>query len=197
MNDLAPAPAFSGPLPRTAMALSERLKLAFPEKLFQHQFVPAKLTAADWKQLTRITPFVGLGWNDIEPNPDAGRLFSGESRWTVFLVTKNAQGIGPRYFGDARAPGLFSMVQAAVALLNGFTIEDVGTAFVTKAGNLYAEGWDTDESAIGGVDVSVGFTLPIGDGVDGIELDDFKTFEITWNFAGANQLVDVVQEGKR
>lgn len=193
MTDLAPLS--TGPLPKTARALTDRLKLVFPPTLFTHRFMPAKLTAKDWMQLTQRTPFVGLGWTEIEPIDTPDRDIRGESRWTVFLVAKNAAGIEARYFGDERAPGLFSMVQAAAALLHGFTIDGAGSASVTKIGNLYAEGWDADDSAIAGIDVSVGFDMTLPEAVANIEADWLLTFGIAWTFDDAVQLNDVVNVG--
>jgi hypothetical protein len=172
----------AGPLVRATQALEARLKLIFPPAKFEHAFMPAKLGKTEWKQLTRRTPFVGLGWNEIEPSKDDGRLFVGPARFTVFLVTKNSSGIRPRYLGDALAPGLFQMVQAAVAAVHGHSVKDLGSFMVTKAGNLAAEAWDEDESAIGGVDVDIPMAMPMRSAVQLTDEELAKTLLTEWKF---------------
>lgn len=182
----------TGPLARTSLALAERLKLVFPPARFEHAFMPAKITPAEWKSLTRRTPFVGLGWTEIAPRREASRLFDGESHWTVYLVAKNAAGLAARYHGDRQGPGLFQMVQAAVAVLHGWTVEEIGTAFVDRAGNLFAEGWDADDVAIAGIDVSVGLTMPIAEALGGTEPDALTALGIVWNFEATGEYPDVI-----
>jgi hypothetical protein len=184
----------SGPLALTGAALSDRLKLVFPPERFTHGFMPAKIDQAAWKQITRRMPFVGLGWTEVAAREDAGRLFDGTSHWTVFLVTRNSAGIAQRYFGDALGPGLFQMVQAAIGVLHGWTIEGspdgdkgrIGTVAVTRAGNLFAEGIDLDDSAIAGLDLVAKFTLPVPAAVHGDEPDILKTLGIDWQFNGGD-----------
>lgn len=173
-----------GPLQVMGDALAARLKLVFPETKFQHEMVPAKVDAKEWRQLTRRTPFVGLAWNEVDANPAGGRPFDGHARWTVFLVTKNSRGVRERYWGDALAPGLFSMVHASISILNGYTIAAVGTAEVTRSTNLYAEGWDDNEMAMAAVDVTVGIAFDLADIVsppDGLGV--LNTLGISWDFS--------------
>ena len=171
-----------GPLAAMGDALTARLQLVFPPAKFSHEVVPAKLDAREWKTLTRRTPFVGLGWNDID-NAAGARLFDGVARWTVFLVTKNPSNARSRYWGDALAPGLFSMVHGAVAGLNGFSMPGLGSASVMRSSNLYAEGWDDNDMAMAAVDVTVTLSFGLADIFslpDG--LDDFMTEATTWAF---------------
>jgi hypothetical protein len=196
----APAPptiAASGPLPGIARALTRRLQLVFPPERFAHATMPARLTPKDWTALTRRTPFVGLGWVAVEGDRDNGRLFRGEVSWSVYLVTKNAGGIAPRYHGDALAPGLFQMVQAAVGILHGAGLTDAdsdlvwGTAMVRRAGNLFAENWE-DDAAIAGIDVDVQIALPVAESVDLATADILATLGIDWQFADGGDAPDVI-----
>lgn len=172
-----------GPLQLMGDALTTRLKLVFPPARFQHDIVPAHLNAKEWRRLTHRTPFIGLGWNDIEANPEGGRPFDGHARWTVFLVTKNARGTHERYWGDALAPGLFAMVHAAIAVLNGYTIPDIGTAEATRSANLYAEGWDDDAMAMASIDLSVGISFGLADILSApADMGLFHTLGISWDF---------------
>jgi hypothetical protein len=193
----APAIAAAGPLPGIARALARRLQLVFPAERFSHATMPARLTPKDWTGLTRRTPFVGLGWVAAEGDKDNGRLWSGETSWTVYLVTKNAGGIAARYHGDALAPGLFQMVQAAIGILHGALLADAdgdiifGTAMVRRAGNLFAEAWE-DDAAIAGIDVDVRIALPVADSVDLATADILATLGIDWQFDGGDT-PDVIQ----
>ncbi len=171
-----------GLLARTAEAITARLHLAFPPGKFQHALVPAKLNEKTLMQMSVKTPYVGLGWNVIEGEKDSARLFRGETHWTVFLLTKNAAGVAHRYFGDKQGPGLFIMVDAATAVLHGWTAPGIGTAFVERAGNLYAEGWDADGLAMAGVDFTVTYTLPAGEILAGAASDPLQTLGIAWDF---------------
>ena len=171
-----------GPLSRTAQAITARLQLAFPPGKFQHALVPAKLNEKTLLQMSVKTPYVGLGWNVVEGDKDSARLFRGETHWTVFLLTKNAAGVAHRYFGDKQGPGLFTMVEAATAVLHGWTVPGIGTAFVERAGTLYAEGWDADGLAMAGVDFTIGATWPAAEVLAGAASDPLQTLGIEWDF---------------
>lgn len=192
-----------GPLNIIARALQARLQAAFPLSLFQHDFVPAKLDAKAWAKLTTRTPFIGLGWVEVAPVRDVGRLFTGESIWSVFLVAKNNYSIGARYFGDAQgqqdAPGLFAMTQVAIAVLHGMKIQGVGSVSVTRASNIYGEGWD-ESMASCLIDLSVSTTIATIDAVTPPgDLGLFETLNTVWNLAspvgnagGVDELNDVI-----
>lgn len=185
-----------GILAAIGSAVRARLELGFPPSRFEHQFMPAKISQAEWKSLMRRTPFVGLGWNALDPTRDVGRLFTGESHWSLFLATRNSASIRGRYFGDAQGPGLFPLVTAAVAMLHGWTIPEIGSVAVTKAANVYAEGWE-DESAIAAVDFCVATVIPVAGAVTAPwDLGTFEELGITWNWDGADRIEgDLVEIG--
>ena len=178
------------PLERIGEAIADRLKIVFPEAKFQHAWLPAKLTPKSWNALLRRTPFVGIGWGTLDPKRDAAfRDFSGHSTWSVFLVVRNEAGVRQRYYGDMQGPGLLPMVAAAVAILHGHTIRDVGSMQVERAGNAYADGWDADDTALAAIDVSVGTSLPLHRTIEGVEVDALAQLGITWQF-GADTFSD-------
>ena len=177
-----------GPLQATGIAIQDRLRLVFPERRFVHAWMPPKVNAKDWTRLLRRLPFVGLGWSDADPIKAAPRVFAGESGWTVFLVAENKAGPRNLYFGDAQGPGLFDMVHAAVAILHGHTIPGVGTVFVTKTGNAFAENWDGDDTAMAAVDLRVGLTLPLADAVSGVAETVLATIGIAWSWGEPPQI---------
>ena len=172
------------------------MQLVFPTTRFQHDVVPAKMTPEIWKQLLRRTPFIGLGWNAVSNQMD-GRLFDGQSSWSVFLVLKNPASVTARFFGDSQGAGLFLLTQAAIGVLNGFTIEGFGSVRVTQAGNVYAESWDDDAAAVI-VDVSVSTTLPLPELITAPgDLNEFSQMMATWNFGGTDVLTGQLTVGDR
>ena len=177
-----------GVLQLTGDAITARLQLVFPPARFQHSFIPAKLTTPVWSRLTTKTPFVGVGWNALEGDKEQSRIFDGESTWTVFLCTKNASGHRPRFFGDQQAPGLFSMVHAAVAVLHGWTLDGVGTGFVDRAANAYSDGWDMDDMAIASIEFRMGASLTVGDALTGVDVEPHATIANSWNFGDGTPL---------
>jgi hypothetical protein len=189
-------PIGPGPLAQTARALQARLQLVFPTSRFQHDIVPAKITPEIWKQLLRRTPFIGLGWNTVDNTGD-GRLFEGPGSWSVFLMVKNPASVTARYFGDSQGAGLFLLTQAAIGVLQGYTIEGLGSVHVHRAGNVYAESWDDDAAAVI-VDVSVGTTLALPDLVSAPgDLNEFSQMMAEWNFGGADVLAEQLTVGDR
>lgn len=186
-----------GPMQQTMLALRDRLRLVFPERRFQHAIMPSKITPKEWLRLTQRTPFVGLGWAQLDPIRQAGRDFIGRMHWSVYLVTQNSAGTAQLYAGDARAPGLFDLVAAAVAVLQGYTIPGVGTVTVTKAGNAFAEGWDADNTAMAAIDLAVNVSLPLADAVSGVSETVLATIGIDWIFGPLGQIeqADTISTG--
>ncbi len=203
-----------GVLGTIGRALQFRLEAAFPLTLFQHSFVPAKLDAKEWIKLTTRTPFVGLGWNEVSPTKSTSRLFDGASTWSVFLTTKNNFSIGDRYFGDSQgqqnAPGLFAMVQMAIAVLHGMTIDGVGTVNVVRASNAYGEGWD-ENMATCVIDLAVATVISPSDAITApgtpiavqpaplplapeAGLGEFSTLATVWNLASPGEDAGGVDE---
>lgn len=208
MSSRLPIPAsvqalLPGPMHIIGRAIQARLQAAFPLTLFQHSVVPAKLDAKAWAKLTSVTPFIGLGWNEMSPARDAGRLFDGQSTWSVFLVAKNNFSVGDRYFGDTQgqqnAPGLFAMTQVAIAVLHGMSVPEIGTVMVARASNAYGEGWD-ENMATCVIDLSVSTVIkPIDAVTQPGDLGLFETLNTVWNLgspvgdlAGTDEMNDVI-----
>lgn len=179
-----------GPLQLIGSGLIKRLHLAFDPKLFVHAMMPARLTPQAWTELTRRTPFIGLGWNELRQAPDLARQFRGITRWTVYLVTRNASGEQGRYFGDAQGLGLFNLVQVATAMLHGVDIAGIGTASVTSAANAVAEGWEGGNAVIAALDVEVPIDLSPRGVLASLSIDDFITDAITWDFLPATDSLE-------
>ncbi len=179
-----------GPVIQIGEAISARLKRVFPETKFEHAFVPAKLDAAQWIKLLRRTPFVGLGFADIVPKPESGQQFIGHVTWAVFLATRNESGPRQRFYGDAVAPGVLQMMQAAVGMLQGHTLRDgdtkLGSVFVAHAANAYAEDWKDDTLAMVQLGLSVAITFGLVDVIDGEDTwaATLESTQVKWSFDG-------------
>lgn len=160
--------------------INARLDLAFPASVFARPIVPPRLTGEVWRELTRRTPLVGVGWNAVEPQRPQSRSLNATSKWTVFLVARNAGGPAQRFLGDALGPGLFDMVCAAAAVLNGTTIAGVGTAFVSGITNTVGVDWDMENLVLACLDLDVGVSVPQAPELLGTATDGPLTLGITW-----------------
>ncbi len=174
----------ASPLAVATRAIQDRLKLIFPEKRFVHRMVPARMDGASWKRLIGDGRFVGLGWAEIAPDSDEGRSFNGDAQWVVFLACRNPSGVMGAMFGDARGPGLFAFVHAAIAVLQAFSIPGAGTLMVTAATNAYADGWDEQDGlAMAAVHCGLRLNLAPPEGIDMTAPEDLKQIAATWQFA--------------
>lgn len=178
-----------GPIIQIGEAIAERLRLAFPPERFSHEFMPAKLDAGQWVKLLRRTPFVGLGFSDIEPKQESSSQFDGPVTWAVFLATRNESGPRARFYGDKFAPGVLQMMQVAVGMLQGHTLKcgatKLGTVRAVRAANAYAEDWKDDQVAMVQLSLQVPLTFGLNEVVGG-ELTEAGAFGATlqWSFDG-------------
>ena len=164
-----------------ARAIQARLNMAFPPARFAHAWMPAKMSEKVWTDLLRSTPFVGLGWSANRATTASGRIFNGDFMFDVYLVVKNELGLEGRLFGDRFGPGLMQMADAAVAVLNGFTLPNVGTLVVSAASNAFADGLG-DDKAIAAISVCVKGPLGVGDIFEGPELCGDQITEFVWSW---------------
>lgn len=166
----------AGPLFAMQQGLQARLRAFFPASHFDFGIVPARLTPAGWVRLVRRTPWLGLGWRGIQPDPASGRMFKGKGEWTVFAVVKNEHSPLARLVGDSRGPGQLGVVQVAMLALHGFEIRDVGHVEVQGVANLQAEAWTDEASEIAGINISVNFAL------SQTPPDEFLRLGVEWAF---------------
>ncbi len=175
-----------------------RLELAFPPKLFMHDFMPPRLTTKVWGDLLRRTPFVGLGWSKLGPKPGTpSGQFIGNASWSAFLVVKNPGGHAARLFGDRQGPGLLKMVRAAVAVLHGAKVPGVGTIQVTDSGNAYPDNYEDEALSMAAIDFECQLGINLAGTLSGIYTPALTEIDITWSFAGdsTDTLVDTNETG--
>ena len=191
-------PLNPGPLETVAMALRDRLILAFPENKFDHQFVPPRVSKKQWDTLLRRPPFVGIGWMELDPKRMAGaRTFNAEVQFTVSLVTVNQSGVKAGLLGDTLAPGIMRMVGAAIGILHGTTFPGIGTASVMRAVAATSEDWENDNLFAASLDVSIGLSMPLSAVFEAIAADTLSTTSLQWAFTGSATpaLTDIVTTG--
>lgn len=159
--DYAASPLLPGPLVAQGQAIFERLGVAFPTTYFKQRFLPPKLNAKAWAEITTGNqPFLGLGWNGLAPTGD-NSMMQGANSWTLLIAVRRQGTDLQRYFGDAQGPGVLTLVGVAAALLQGATCSG-GTIRVAKVTNVAAEGWG-DDCAIVALELLQAVTLPLAD----------------------------------
>jgi hypothetical protein len=146
------------PFSAAIVAVEERLRLGFATDRWDFSVVPDPLSSDEFKSLVRRTPLLALGWRQLNPEQNNGRRFLGPLGLRLTIVVKNPQ-IRARFLGDARGPGLFPSIAGALALLNGFTVPDLGTFFVTACAQAYAEGYTDMDCAIATIDLTMAVAL--------------------------------------
>jgi hypothetical protein len=157
------------PFSATVTAIEQRLRLGFAANRWQFAIVPDPLSLDEFKSLVRSTPFLALGWRQLNPEKDVGRRFSGPMGLRLTIVVKNPIAKA-RFLGDARGPGLFPSIAGALALLNGFTIPGVGTLFASACAQAYAEGYADADCAIATIDLTM--QVALGDVLGSIAASD-------------------------
>lgn len=187
-------PTRAGPLHAMALAIQAQLRRFFPEAQFAHALVPDQADPAVWRELTRRTPFLGLSWRGLAPDPASGRILQGQVQWGLSLITKHSRVEG-RILGDAASPGLLNMVWIAALALHGQTLADaagapLGTISVTGCSNAYANGWGDGQLAI--ADLTLGVPLPSPGELLADGLQEFLEMGVTWAFPEGDAMTETV-----
>lgn len=167
----------AGPLPEAFEGLQARLRAFFPASHFGMGVVAGQLTPEGWKRLVQRTPWVGIGFRGVQPDPNSARAFKGKALFTVFVCVKNERSPAARLCGDAQGPGALGMVQVATLALQAHELRDIGHVEVTNAQTLQVDGWRDEAAELVGIEVTVNFAL-----TDPRVLDDFLRLGIAWTF---------------
>lgn len=169
----------AAPINAMEEAITQRLRLAFPAKLFEIKRVPAVLTVNEFERVVTLAPFIGLAWMGLQPDRDNGRQFQGVANWRLVLLVKAKSSLETRFKGDRFDIGLDAMIDVATVLLSGCSFDNIGTSTVTRAEAIYADGWGDSATVLAQVDFDVRFVSPLP--VFKIKtLDDLKSMGITW-----------------
>ncbi|MBA4222226.1 MAG: hypothetical protein C0458_15975 [Methylobacterium sp.] len=153
--------------------IEARLRLFFKADRWAFRVVPDPLSIEELRSLvSERTPLLGLGWRQLNPNANTvGRRFQGAAGLRLTIVVKNPTRAA-RFLGDGKSPGLYPAMAGAIALLNGYTLVDVGTLFVTACSQAYAQGFGDITAVIATLDLTA--TIVVGDVTgDGAAAPDF------------------------
>jgi hypothetical protein len=104
----------------------ERLRLAFPAKTFTIERVPQVLSINEFTRHTSSSPFIGLAWTGMKPDPASGRMLKGVMQWRLVLIYKTSNSLEARFKGDTKGIGLDAMIDVAMVLLQGVSFEGQG-----------------------------------------------------------------------
>lgn len=142
--------------------IEARLRPFFKAARWDFHVVPDPFSIEEFRSLVSArTPLLALGWRQLNPNAKTvGRRFQGDAGLRLTIAVKNP-GRAARFLGDARTPGLYPSIAGAIALLNGYSLVDVGTLFVTACAQAYAEGFGDATVSIATIDLTA--TIVIGD----------------------------------
>lgn len=169
----------AAPINAMEAAITDRLRLAFPPKLFKIERVPAVLTINEFESSVLLAPFIGLAWMGLQPDRDNGRQFQGIANWRLVLIVKAKNSLVTRFKGDRFDIGLDAMIDVATVLLSGCSFDNIGTSTVTRAEAIYADGWGDKATVLAQVDFDVRFVSPLS--LFKIKtLDDLKSMGVTW-----------------
>lgn len=164
-------------LHRFAVAAEARLRLAFPEPMFEFAIMSALPSKAEFDRLTRRKPFIGLAWAGFKAAEKTGRNLRGNLDWILLLVVDNPD-TRRRFAGDNRGVGIWGMFSAASHLLHGWTFDGLGTVDVTQADTVVRDDWGDETTAI----AALGLTVPMHPDASFAagELDDFLRLHCAW-----------------
>jgi hypothetical protein len=166
-----------GPLHGAFAGLEARLRSFFPASHFGFGVVSGQLTPDGWRRLVQRTPWVGIGFRGVQPDPNSARAFKGKALFTVFVCVKNERSPAARLSGDAQGPGVLGMVQVATLALQGHELRDIGHIEVTNSQVLQVDGWRDEAAELVGIEVTVNFAL-----TDFRAQEDFLRLGVQWDF---------------
>lgn len=148
------------PISRACDAVEARLRTFFKPKAWEFAIVPDPMSIDEFKAIVRKTPLLALGWRTFNPSSKSnGRRGQYDLALRLTIVIKHPLDAAKRFKGDRAGPGLFPAMAAAVAILNGHGVPDLGTFFVTATAQAYAEGYGDHNIAIATIDLSIMVTI--------------------------------------
>lgn len=140
------------PISTLQSAITARLREYFTGK-WTIEAVPAPLTLGEFRSLTGSTPWIGISWTEFAPDAGATRSLKGRVTFRLTICVKHPGRAG-RFAGDRLAPGLYGSSSTAAIVLHGHTVDGWGTLLVTRAAQVFADGYADDTIAIAALDVA-------------------------------------------
>lgn len=171
--------------------LTERLRLAFTEKTFSLERVPAVLSIKEFERIVRQAPLLGLAFAGITLDKNSGRRMQAAMRWRLFLIVTATRDLRTRFSGDAQDIGLDAMTDAAAALLQGWSVPEVGDVTVTAIEAVYADGWADEATVVNQIDFEVAYSASPAM----LKLatpGDFRELAVTWPVNGGDAATETI-----
>lgn len=148
------------PISAAFPVLEQRLRSFFLKERWDFHVVSDPMSVEEFMAIVRRTPCLGLSWRQLNPQDQkVGRRFQGVLGLRLTIVVKNQNAVKDRLLGDRLGPGLLPSVAGAIVLLNGFTVDGLGTFSVTAAAQAYAEGYGDKGMAIATVDIALPISI--------------------------------------
>ncbi len=166
----------------------ERLRIAFPKNPFTIERVPQVLSLDEFKRVVKLSPFIGLAWTGMKPDPDNGRMLKGNMLWRLILINRVSSGLEARFKGDKYDIGMDAMVDVASVLLQGVSFSGQGVTNVTLINSVIADGWTDDNVAIAQLDFTFSFATRAA-ATGKMQPDDFRALGVTWSVNGSTETV--------
>lgn len=166
----------------------ERLRIAFPKKLFTIERVPQSLSIKEFTRIARSTPFIGLAWTGMKPDADNGRILKGNMLWRLILINSVSSGLEARFKGDVKDIGMDAMVDVASVLLQGVNFDGQGVTNITLSNSVIADGWSDDNIAIAQIDFTFSFACRAA-ATGKMQPEDFKAIGVTWSVNGSTETI--------
>lgn len=166
-----------GPIAYVLKALSKRLKIAFQEKFFTHHIIAPNAGKKMWDAVLKTSPLVAVSFASWKRSSRlSSGFFRGDMTFPVFIAlqhnTPEALMLGS---GQLRGMGVAGVMSMAAAMLDGWTLDGVGTAEMQVAELPPTADWLEERMALVALNIvfpDVGFDA----GSDAAMLDGLNDF---------------------
>jgi hypothetical protein len=176
------------PISLSIDAVVTRLQGHFPEGRWHYSEQPDTMSPAQFKRMIARCPHIALGWGGFQGDAKGQRRFKGELGLRIWIVVKNPK-TEDRLRGDARGPGLYPSATLATQLLQGLSIDGVGSLTVKSVAPAYAQGFVDDDISVAMIDCAIHAQL--GDVAGAVDaLPPFAGLRVDWELARAEGNAD-------
>jgi hypothetical protein len=176
------------PISLSIDAVKGRLETHFNGRLWHYSEQPETMSHLQFKTLVNKCPHIAIGWAGFQGDGKGQRLFKGDIGIRVWVVVRNPRQ-PDRFRGDALGPGLYPAAMLATQLLQGLSIDGIGSLQVKSVAPAYAQGFVDEDISVAMIDTSVLTTLGDVAGAVG-DLPPFAGLRVDWELARAEGNAD-------
>lgn len=167
--------------------LLAKIKALFGNKLKVVDSLPGDLDENLIKQMLIQAPGVYLAFTG-GPRRRTEYESSIDGRWVVFAITGHASGEKARRRGDKVMIGAYQIISLIAASLDGYVVDEVGTMDLVKVDPIFNGTLNGMGCTIYGAIFSLPMTFTPE--LDPAALDDFLTFDASYDFAPKDGIID-------